>query len=109
MTGTGAAATAINGNKWRHRMNTSALGEKGADASLSLDSESDTSYEADSPVSAYASSDSALADTSVSLVAADAESDYSSSDSASERIEVEQTHSLKEAFRPGIGLFRRFG
>lgn len=42
------------------------------------------SYEADSPVSAYASvdasSDSALADTSVSLVAAassDAESDYS--------------------------------
>lgn len=51
MTGTGAAATAINGNKWRHRMNTSALGEKGADAS----------------------SDSALAETSVSLLAADAE------------------------------------
>jgi len=29
MTGTGAAATAINGNKWHHRMKTSALGEKG--------------------------------------------------------------------------------
>jgi len=81
MTGTGAAATAINGNKWRHRMKTSALGDSGADASLSLDSES-PSYEADSPVSAYASSDSALADTSVSLVAA------ASSDSASERVEV---------------------
>lgn len=92
------------------------LGDSGADASLSLDSESFTSYEADSPVSAYASvdasSDSALADTSVSLVAAassDAESDYSSSDSASERVEVEQAHSLKEAFRPGRGLFRWFG
>jgi hypothetical protein len=35
MTGTGAVATAINGNKWRHRMKTSALGEKGGDASLS--------------------------------------------------------------------------
>lgn len=65
------------------------------------------SYEADSPVSAYASvdasSDSAFADTSLSLVAA------ASSDSASERVEVEQAHSLKEAFRPGRGLFRRFG
>lgn len=106
MTGTGAAATAINGNKWHHRMKTSALGDSGADASLSLDSESDTSYEADSRVCVYASSDSALAETDVSLVAADAES---SSDSASERVEVEQAHSLKEAFRPGIGLFRWFG
>lgn len=53
------------------------------------------SYEADSPVSAYASvdasSDSAFA--FLSLVA---------SDSASERVEVEQAHSLKEAFRPGL-------
>ena len=53
------------------------------------------SYEADSPVSAYASvdasSDSAVA--FLSLVA---------SDSASERVEVEQAHSLKEAFRPGL-------
>lgn len=65
------------------------------------------SYEADSPVSAYASvdasSDSAFADTSLSLVAA------ASSSSASERVEVEQAHSLKEAFRPGRGLFRWFG
>lgn len=67
-----------------------------------LDSESDTSYEADSPYSiysikgsAYASSDSALAETDVSLV-------------ASERVEVEQAHSLKEVFRPP-GLFRWFG
>jgi len=56
------------------------------------------SYEADSPVSAYASvdasSDSAFA--FLSLVAA------ASSDSASERVEVEQAHSLKEAFRPGL-------
>lgn len=81
MTGTGAVATAINGNKWRHRMKTSALGDSGADAS----------------------SDSAFADTSLSLVAA------ASSDSASERVEVEQAHSLKEAFRPGRGLFRWFG
>lgn len=44
MTGTGALATAINGNKWRHRMKTSALGDSGADASLSLDSESNTSF-----------------------------------------------------------------
>lgn len=44
MTGTGAVATAINGNKWRHRMKTSALG-------------------------ADASSDSAFAETSLSLVA----------------------------------------
>ena len=32
------------GNKWRHRMKTSALGDSGADASLSLDSESNTSF-----------------------------------------------------------------
>lgn len=48
------------------------------------------SYEADSPVSAYASVDA-------------------SSDSASERVEVEQAHSLKEAFRPVIGLLRGMG
>ncbi|KAG6570298.1 hypothetical protein SDJN03_19567, partial [Cucurbita argyrosperma subsp. sororia] len=44
VTGTGAAATAINGNKWRQRIQTSADGDSGADASLSLDSESDTDF-----------------------------------------------------------------
>lgn len=45
MTGTGAAATAINGNKWRHRMKTSALGETSLSlvAAASSDAESDYS------------------------------------------------------------------